>query len=95
MKIKVYEELKDYYERKKIPKGWGNALLAPIPKVPDPALKDLRPLMLYEVLRKIWVGTIMEKVREYWMKWGLINEGQHGFMRGKGNTYHCQLHGNG
>ena len=58
--------------------------LAPIPKVQDPALKDLRPLMLYEVLRKIWIGTIMDKIRDYWIKWGLINEGQHGFMRGKG-----------
>ena len=35
--------------------------MAPIPKITDPALKDLRPLMLYEVLRKIWIGTIMEK----------------------------------
>ena len=31
VKIRVYEELKGYYERKEIPKGWGNALLAPIP----------------------------------------------------------------
>jgi hypothetical protein len=84
IKTKVYEDLKKLYVKKEIPKGWGDSLLAPIPKVPDPTLEDLRPLMLFEVLRKIWTGLIMEKLRTYWVKWGLINENQHGFMGGKG-----------
>ena len=58
--------------------------MAPIPKVPDPTLSDLRPLMLFEVLRKIWTGVIMEKIKKFWTKWGLIDERQHGFMGGKG-----------
>jgi hypothetical protein len=84
VKCRVYEQLKGYYLRKEIPKGWGDCLLAPIPKVADPTLEDLRPLMLFEVLRKIWTGLIMEKLRAYWVKWGLIDETQHGFMGGKG-----------
>ena len=84
IKTKVYEDLKKLYVKKEIPKGWGDSLLAPIPKVPDPTLEDLRPLMLFEVLRKIWTGLIMEKLRTYWVKWGLINENQHGFMGGAG-----------
>ena len=47
VKTKVYEELKGHYLRKEIPKGWGDCLLAPIPKVSDPTLEDLRPLMLF------------------------------------------------
>ena len=43
---------------------WGDRWLAPIPKkVTDPGLKDLRPLKLVEVTRKIWVGLIMHKIR--------------------------------
>jgi hypothetical protein len=31
IKTRVYEELKSFYLRKEIPKGWGDCLLAPIP----------------------------------------------------------------
>ena len=56
----------------------------PIPKIPNPSLKDLRPIMLVDVIRKIWVGLLMDRIRKMWDKWGLINESQHGFMTGKG-----------
>ena len=64
---------------------WGDRWLAPIPKkVTDPGLKDLRPLMLVEVTRKIWVGLIMHKIRHFWKKWNIINENQHAYIQGKG-----------
>ena len=47
----MYEELREKFVNKEIPEGWGDCLLAPIPKVPDPTLSDLRPLMLFEVMR--------------------------------------------
>ena len=40
--------------------------------------------MLFEVLRKVWTGVIMEKIKIFWTKWGLMDERQHGFMGGKG-----------
>ena len=40
--------------------------------------------MLVDVLRKVWVGLLMDKIRKIWDKWGMINESQHGFMTGKG-----------
>ena len=64
VKDRIYEELKDKFINKEIPEGWGECYLAPIPKVTDPTLADLRPLMLFEVLRKIWTGVIMEKMKE-------------------------------
>ena len=84
VKKKIFEELKECWIKKTVPKGWGDSMLAPIPKVTDPTLAELRPLMLFEVLRKIWTGMIMDKIRGYWRKWGLIDESQHGFMGGKG-----------
>jgi hypothetical protein len=65
VKERVYDELKEKYINKEIPKGWGDCLLAPIPKVVDPTLSDLRPLMLFEVLRKIWTGVIMKKIKGF------------------------------
>ncbi len=83
VKKKVFEELVDCWVRKVVPEGWGDSMLAPIPKVVDPTIDELRPLMLFEVLRKIWTGMIMVKLRDYWNKYGLIDENQHGFMGGK------------
>ena len=62
VKEKIYDELKDKFIKKEIPEGWGDCFLAPIPKVTDPTLADLRPLMLFEVLRKIWTEVIMGKI---------------------------------
>ena len=49
VKERVYEELRGKYIRKEIPERWGDCLIAPIPKVADPTLQDLRHLMMVEV----------------------------------------------
>ena len=64
--------------------GWGRRWLQPIPKVLDPGLDELRPLMLVEVTRKIWVGLIMGKIADFWSKHHLIDSAQHAYIRGKG-----------
>ena len=40
--------------------------------------------MLVDVIRKIWVGLLMNKIRQSWNRWNLFDESQHGFMTGKG-----------
>ena len=83
VKRRVYECLCEKWGKKERCEGWEKRYLAPIPKNEDPALDDLRPLMLVEVLRKLWVGLIMERIRKFWAKWNLIDENQHGFIGGK------------
>jgi hypothetical protein len=39
--------------------------------------------MLVDVLRKIWAGLLMDKIRKEMDKWGMINENQSGFMTGR------------
>ena len=65
-------------------KEWGDKLLQIIPKIKGAGLKDLRPLMLVEVMRKVWVGIVMKKIARFWEKWGLIDKSQHAYLRGKG-----------
>ncbi len=72
-----YECLVEAWADKRGLDGWGNRLLAPIPKIPNPELKDLRPLMLVKVMRKIWVGLITRKIASFWEKHKLINPSQH------------------
>jgi hypothetical protein len=45
--------------------GWSTKILAPIPKKQNPTIDDLRPLMLIEVTRKIWMGLIMDKIKNF------------------------------
>jgi hypothetical protein len=40
--------------------------------------------MLVEVMRKIWVGLITSHVTSFLMKYRLINDNQHAYLRGKG-----------
>ena len=80
----MYKILVEAWRSRTPLEGWGDRWLVPIPKIDDPSLKDLRPIMLVDVIRKIWVGLLMDKIRCAWDKWGLINTSQHGFMTGKG-----------
>ena len=81
---RMYECLIEAWETRTPIEGWGDRWLVPIPKIADPALKDLRPLMLVDVVRKIWIGLLMDKIQAVWVKWGMFDEAQHGFMAGKG-----------
>ena len=81
---RAYECLRSAWPDRKVLEGWGTRLLAPIPKKTNPELKDLRPLMLIEVTRKIWMGLIMNRVRLFWTKHKLLDERQHAYLRGKG-----------
>jgi len=84
VKKRVYNALKEAWEKRKIIPGWGRRFLKPIPKICEPGLEDLRPFMLIEVTRKIWVGLIMKKIADFWDRWGLIDDAQHAYIRGKG-----------
>ena len=45
-----------------------------MPKVPDPWLDQLRPLILIEVLRKVWSGFNVNEVRRFLEKHQLLED---------------------
>ena len=81
---RAYECLCEAWANKEGMEGWSIRLLAPIPKKTNPTIDDLRPLMLVEVMRKIWVGLLMKRIKAFWAKHSLINDNQHAYLRGKG-----------
>ena len=89
---RMYGILVEAWKERTTIEGWGDRWLVPIPKIPNPTLNDLRPIMLVDVIRKIWVGLLMDRIRKMWDKWGLINEAQHGFMTGKGTDGYSPHH---
>jgi hypothetical protein len=81
----VYDILRDMWRDKRIPQEWKWRWLVPIPKVADNVgLDDLRPLMLTDVLRKIWVSIIVNKIQKHWVKYDLIAPSQHGTLEHHG-----------
>jgi len=67
-----------------IPPWWKFRWLVPIPKVADPNLEDLRPLVLVEALRKVWVSIFVQRIKSFWASHLALSHSQHGFIRRKG-----------
>ena len=62
--------------------GW----LYPKPKDPEAevTLDGLRPLILLEVTRKIWVGIVVHGITRAWERHSVLDPAQHGFRPGRG-----------
>ncbi len=63
------------------PLWFKKKILQPIPKAgSNPAiLAGLRPLMMIEPLRKLWVGISIRKIRHCWEHCGVLQPTQYGF----------------
>jgi len=62
---------------------WRTELVNWIPKEQgNNAIAKRRPLMYYEVLRKIWIGMRVRKVLNVWKDNGVIDKDNFAFMTG-------------
>ena len=82
-RIKVLKALNQLWEEKKVPQSWLWKWLVPLPKCPNPQLTDLRPLVLIEALRKVWVGIFTFRINTFLVKNKVLCDNQHGFIWGK------------
>lgn len=69
---------------------WNSKLLYPIPKTENPTLDTLRPIMLLESLRKLWMKIIIQKVMHSWELHKVLCPAQYGFRKGR-QTGHAIL----
>ena len=80
---KVHQHLQTLWDASlMIPDHWHWKLLCPIPKPDkDPQqLCNLRPIMLVECLRKLWVGIIIHRLAVFLSKEKLLSDAQHGYV---------------
>ena len=70
----VYKALCKLDESSTVPLYWKNKALIPMPKAPNPTLEQLRPLMLIEVLRKVWCGFSVRAVWQFLEKHHVLEE---------------------
>ena len=61
------------------PEWWSYRLMSPIQKVQgSTSLDSLRPIMLLEVIRKVWTTLLHRKIAHAWETFGLLATGQAG-----------------
>ena len=75
-----------------IPASWLWKWLVPIPKSSSQKVSDLRPIMLMEVLRKIWTGLIVRRILGALLKHRVLCPSQHAYLPSRGtDTANIQL----
>jgi len=85
MKPLVYDSVIPSWSTKQIPEWWKWKTLFLKPKNPERITPDsLRPLVLVEVLRKIRIGLIIQRINDTWARRGILHTTQHVFRPKRG-----------
>ena len=75
----VYDNLAKLWATKHIPQWWSKKYMCMVPKNPmDPGnLDTCRPITLVEVMRKVWMGIVVQKIKRVWEAFGILQPNQH------------------
>jgi hypothetical protein len=80
----IHMQLQELWKDKDTPEWLKRKWLCAIPKEVDSSdLNKLRPIMLIEILRKLWTGAMIRKIRHAWEKYNVLSDTQYGFRSGR------------
>jgi hypothetical protein len=55
-------------------------ILSPLPKIPgNTDDKNMRPISLFEIIRKTWTGMVVRRIQRVWTNHNILHSSQHGF----------------
>jgi len=92
MIAEAYECLATMWQDRYIPAAWKWKWLVPIPKNTSKRIQDIRPIMLMEVLRKLWTGLLVDEVTSSLQRHSALSLSQHGYLPHHGtDTANLQL----
>ena len=92
MVSEAYHCLVTMWTQHHTPDAWKWKWLVPIPKGSSDKIQDMRPIMLMEVLRKLWTGLIVKRITTSLQKHGVLSLNQHGYLPKRGtDTANLQL----
>lgn len=78
--IAVHDILTRLWNDKYIPTWWGDKLLCGIPKKPgEPALTNIRPIGILEILREMWTSIIVTRIQSVWEEHNVLHPSQCGY----------------
>ena len=81
----VYKHMSNIWKSRTIPPWFKDKLMKLIPKSPDSeALDDMRPISLYEIIRKVWTTIVGKRINKVWHERGLLHGAQYGYKLDNG-----------
>jgi hypothetical protein len=68
------------WETKTIPIWFKGHILFPFQKMQgNTNLKNMCPISLFEIIRKIWTGMLVRRIQKVWTNHNILHSSQHGF----------------
>jgi hypothetical protein len=76
----VYQLSSVMWAQNHVPEWWQDRLMTLLPKeLGAHNFNKVRPISLFEVIRKMWAGMVTTRVQRIWHAHGLLHPQQHGF----------------
>ena len=92
MKHKAYEILSGFWSHKTLASQFKWRWLVPIPKPSATTIKDFRPIMLIDVLRKLWTSLVIARLVSTLLRHQIHSPSHHAFLPTKGtDTANLQI----
>ena len=81
----VYHHLNEIWKAKASPVWFKDKVIKLAPKIPgNTELNNMRPISLYEVIRKVWTTIIAKRIHKSWHDLHLLHPSQHGYRLDQG-----------
>jgi len=80
----IYDELVNLWSNEmEIAEFWQNRWLKAVSKGDYQITADnSRPIMLIEIIRKLWMSIMMKRIERHWRKYKIIDDAQHAYTGG-------------
>ena len=80
----AYESMAGFWRLQHIPTEWKWRWLVPLLKKEGTTVDDLRPIMLLDVLRKVWTTLVMGNITKVLLKHRVLRVTQHAYLPHRG-----------
>lgn len=83
----AHRHMANIWDNKASPLWFKDKVIKLAPKIPgNTELNNMRPISLYEVLRKAWTTIVAKRIHLAWHQLGLLHPSQHGYRLDSGTT---------
>jgi len=81
----VYQHMQNIWTTRTTPKWFKDKVLKLAPKlIGNSELKNMRPISLYEILRKLWTTIVGKRIHLTWHNFRVLNGAQYGYRLDNG-----------
>jgi len=81
----IYKHMTHIWQARFCPTWFKDKIIKLAPKVPGSNdLNHMRPISLYEVIRKVWTTTVARRIHLVWHHSGILNPAQYGYRLDNG-----------